>query len=168
MRHGLALACALALLAGCGPRGPQRSVPDGIIVPDAPPGALVGGIYTGRFANDPNCCFAVGDAAFRVRKSAPATDLAIKMYIPDARTYRRRRQGFTATLDGRYRIDRCCFRPGLHTVLFPLPPSLRDANGSIDVALHMRETFVPAQDGLSREDNRRVSVVLVGARFLTL
>lgn len=168
MRRQLAIAAGVALLAGCGSGGSQRTVPDGIVVPDAPPGALVGGIYTGRFANDPNCCFAVGDATFHVRKTEPATDLALKVYIPDARTYRRRPQGFTATLDGRYRIDRCCFRPGLHTILFPLPQPLRAANGSIGVALHMRETFVPSQDGLSRDDSRRVSIVLVGARFLTL
>jgi hypothetical protein len=161
----LLLRCAAALvalaLAACA-RG-ESHVPAGVVAPAASPGALVDGIYTSR-PGDQTCCWVARDTAFQVRKNGDATDFALEFYIPDLRTFRARPQGFTVTFEGRYRVERCCFGPGLHTVLFPVPRELRDRTGLITVRVQSRRTVVYAREGAG-PDERELAFVFVSADF---
>ena len=142
------------------------TLPSGIIAEQAQPGARVGGIYAG-VPNDPSCCWADQDVTFRVTKPSAADDFALKIYIPELAVFRSVDQGFAATFDDRYRVERCCFGPGLHIVLFRLPPPLRTRVGVVGVHLHARRSFVPAQEQYNA-DKRRLAFVFVSAKFTTL
>ena len=144
----------------------RATLPSGIIGEKAQPGVLVGGIYAG-VPNDPSCCWADQDVTVRVRKTNAAEDFALKIYIPDLAAFRAVDQGIVATFDDRYRVERCCFGPGLHTVLFRLPPLLRTRIGAVGVHLHARRSFVPAQAGYNA-DKRRLAFVFMSAKFTTL
>jgi hypothetical protein len=127
---------------------------------------LVGGIYASA-PNDPSCCWVARNIQFRVPKTEAATDFALKIYLPATPTFVHHPQAFTAVLDGRYRIERCCFRPGLHTVLFPLPPALRERKGVIGVQMTMRQTFIPDREGF-KGDTRELAVIVRSVDFRSL
>jgi hypothetical protein len=152
----------LAALAGCA-HGDGRTLPGGIVAAPGPPGARVGGVYPGP-PGDRTCCWADREIDVRVRKDAAADDFALKIYLPDVPAFRATPQGFTVTLDDRYRFERCCFGPGMHTVLFRVPDELRARTGPIHVHVRARVTFVPSREKLGPDD-RRLAFILVSATF---
>lgn len=162
----LTLALLLALTPSC-----ARSVwdlPDGVVASPADRGKyLVGGIYPSTTPNDLSCCWVQRESRFRVKKSEPATDLGIEIFLPDVAFFREHHQGMDVTLNGTYRYHKCCFAPGDHTALFPLPRELRDSVQPIDVAMSFRESFVPAKLHWG-SDNRRLAAVLVAATLRQL
>lgn len=143
------LLAAALLLAGCA-QAHYRTVPDGVVLPTAPAFADVGGIRTGGPV-DPTCCWAGPDASFQVRKDAPATDLAVQIYIPKYATFVREQQGIDAEVEGRRLGSRCCFGPGLHTLLFRLPADVRERDGILRVGLRARKAFVPSREHVGPE-----------------
>jgi hypothetical protein len=126
---------------------------------------LVGGIYPSQTPGDQSCCWVARQSRFRVARTGPATDLAITIYLPDVASLHDRPQAVDVTLDGSYRFRKCCYRKGLHTMLFTLPATLRDAAQPIDVAMTMRETFVPADATPGSTDRRQLAAILVSADF---
>jgi hypothetical protein len=165
-RRRVATAIMVAL-ASCAPVDARSGLlPGGVIMSsDVSPGALVGGIYASAAPNDPSCCWTQRATHFSVRKDGPATDFSIRIYLPPVAAFERRPQGFVAVIERTHSIERCCFGPGLHTVLFPLPADLRTQTGTLDVALTMRTTFVPSRARLAR-DSRTLAVILRSAGFV--
>ena len=162
--HAAAFAAILGN-AGCG----QRTVwnlPDGVMV-DAPSRgkAVVGGIYAQTAATDP-CCWVRRTSAFSVLKSEPATDFAVQLYLPPIKYFRAHPQSVSVTLDGKWHFTKCCYVSGTHTLLFSLAPELRARNGPVQVAMTMREEFVPARIGVG-QDPRPLAAVFVAAEFRT-
>lgn len=165
LKSGVAVVLAL-LVAACGGHGGGTYLPGGVVAEGAAaPGSLAGGIYTSGAPHDPLCCWTQRTVRFAVRKDAAATDFYLRIYLPKLPVFERRPQGFVVLIDRRYRIERCCFGPGLHTVLFPLPPALREASGTFGVDLTMRTTFVPSREKFARDD-RTLAVVLRSAGFM--
>lgn len=163
-RHALpALAAAAAALAlsGCGPRA-ASSLPPGVEIDGARPGALAGGIYAKR-PDEQDCCWADREARFRVAKPEPDSDFMLRIYVPDVPAYRRTPQTLSVELGG-WRTRRCCLAPGSHTVLLRLPEALRRRTGTVDVVVRAGESFVPVRAGLGT-DPRRLAYILVAARF---
>ncbi len=160
--RALGILAAAFFLAGCG-RHHERTIPEGIILPSAPPYVTVGGITTGGPV-DPTCCWAGGDARFSLRKEQGATDLAVTIYIPSFETFAHSPQGIVAVVDGRRLADKCCFHEGVHTLLFPLPAEVRRRTGELAVELRARHTFVPLREHVGPE-SASFAYVLVSAAF---
>ena len=161
MRVSTVFAAAVLALGGCASRA-SSALPPGVIVDGAKPGALVDGIYAKR-PDENTCCFADREARFRVAKPEADTDFMLRVYVPDVASYRRSPLSLTVTLD-RYRSERCCLKPGMHTLLLRLPPDLRRRTGTVGVAVRASESFVPAREGQGG-DPRRLAYVIVSAGF---
>jgi hypothetical protein len=144
------------------------TLPDGVLASEADLGRpMVGGIYASNVAEDPTCCWIGKTAHFSVEKEGPATDLALQFYVPNARTFRVHPQGLLVTINSGTPYKRCCFSPGLHTLLVPLPHALRMQTGRVVVDLTVKVTFVPARDGFAA-DRRTLGTVLHAVDFRTL
>jgi hypothetical protein len=156
----------LALTSSCAPS--VWELPEGVVVNPADRGkTLVGGIYPNTTPNSTSCCWIQPRARFLVPKTEPATDLGIEIFLPDIAFFRKHPQGMDVTLAGTYRFHKCCFGPGDHTALFTLPRALQASAQPIDVALSLRESFVPAQLHWN-SDTRRLAAILVAVTLRQL
>jgi hypothetical protein len=165
LRAALAL-CFAALVTAAGCSRTTWTVPFGVVTGPGDDGKpLVGGIYASQTPGDQSCCWVARESRFRVARTGPATDLAITIYLPDVAFFHDHPQAVDVTLDGSYRFRKCCYRKGVHTMLFTLPATLRDATRPLDVAMTMRETFVPADQTPGNTDRRQLAAILVSADF---
>ncbi|HTD34288.1 MAG TPA: hypothetical protein VK665_11540 [Candidatus Elarobacter sp.] len=159
---------ALAALLALGACAPAWRLPDGVLADPAERGKLlVGGIYASTDPNDPSCCGMQRRAEFDVEKDGPASDLAIQFYLPDIPFFRRHAQSAGVALDGRPQGTRCCFGPGMHTLLVRLPPALARSDGRVHVVLTMKYAFVPKEQHING-DVRSLSAILVQTDFRSL
>ncbi|HEV2740928.1 MAG TPA: hypothetical protein VGU66_20390 [Candidatus Elarobacter sp.] len=143
-------------------------VPDGVMTTPADRGKVVlDGIYPNTTADDGSCCWVQRRSRFLVKKAEAATDLAIEIYLPDFAVFRAHRQAMDVTLDGTYRFHKCCYSPGTHTALFPLPRKLQESTQPIEVAMTFSESFVPAKLKVS-PDQRPLAAVLVAVELREL
>ena len=120
-------------------------LPHGLIESAADRGKpVVGGVY--RDASN-TCCWTAPVVHAVVEKVASDNRLDLRIYLPDAATFRATPQGISARVGGGPPFSACCFGPGVHDVIMPLPALSRGASGRVMVDLTMRVTFVPKADG---------------------
>ena len=162
----LSLTLLLAVTPSC-----ARSVwelPEGVVARPADRGKLiVGGIYPSTTPNDSSCCWVQRESRFLVGRSAPGTDLAIEIFLPDYTFFREHLQAMDVTLNGTHRFHKCCFSPGTHTALVPLPRKLQESTQPIEVAMTFSESFVPAKLNVS-PDKRPLAAVLIAVEVREL
>ena len=157
------LAILLAATGGCS-RSPLI-LPEGVITPGGGDArGVVDGIYPVTSPADA-CCWVQPRSHFRVAAPEAMTDLAIQIFVPDIPMFHARPEGMVVTINGTYRVTKCCYSPGEHTALVTVPPSLRESTNPLDVSLAMRDGFVPSKMNPKSGDSRLLAVVLVGVGY---
>jgi len=105
------------------------------------------------------CCWVGTHARVVTLKPAPAARLALTVYVPDYPFFAKHKQGLAISIDGDRTQRRCCYGPGVYTLIFDVPARLRQRRGDVPLQLFTTEEFVPMRERISA-DPRHLGIVL--------
>jgi len=155
-------------MTGCGPRDGRYNpsnfqvrgalAPPDVVLPARGPGPI--GLSVAR-GDSSLCCFIAPHATLLVRKTGPADDLRINVYVPDAAIFRRTPQTLRITFPGGEVRTIGGLTPGQHTNGVPLPKSVRGLVGTVKIGLTSSIEYVPEGGG----DAQHYALVLVSIFF---
>ena len=139
-------------------KAPSQLLPPGVELPDSTPSPMgaYNGIFPGRFAHDPYCCWLGREATFQTKTKPGARQLDIAVFIPDLAPFRRQKQDVAASIAGGAKTFRSL---GIGHWTLSLPLRASQTEHVLTVTLAMRFTFVPKVEHITN-DGRSLSLYL--------